>query len=73
MPIFDKAIIGAGGGAMYYLDARMGSDLSSSIRDQLKKQFGKIESLEARKKALEHLLFVGDKGWTSSAARRTWG
>ncbi|WP_223631755.1 NAD(P)/FAD-dependent oxidoreductase [Corallococcus sp. EGB] len=61
MPIFDKAIIGAGGGAMYYLDARMGSDLTSGIREQLTKQFEKIASLEARKKALEHLLFVGDR------------
>ncbi|RKG59914.1 hypothetical protein D7X30_12875 [Corallococcus sp. AB011P] len=61
MPIFDKAIIGAGGGAMYYLDARMGSDLTSGIREQLTKQLGEIENLESRKKALEHLMFVGDK------------
>ncbi|NPC73861.1 hypothetical protein [Corallococcus exiguus] len=61
MPIFDKAIIGAGGGAMYYLDARMGSDLTSDVREQFKKQFGKIKNEEARKKALKHLLFVGDK------------
>ncbi|NNB89448.1 hypothetical protein [Corallococcus exiguus] len=61
MSIFDKAIIGAGGGAMYYLDARMGSDLTSDVREQFQKQFGKIKNLEARKKALEHLMFVGDK------------
>ncbi|MHA7631101.1 hypothetical protein [Corallococcus sp. M7] len=61
MPIFDKAIIGAGGGAMYYLDARMGSDLTSGIREQLTKQLGEVEGQEARKKALEHLLFVGDR------------
>ncbi|MBN8468115.1 hypothetical protein JYJ95_16460 [Corallococcus exiguus] len=61
MPIFDKAIIGAGGGAMYYLDARMGSDLTSGVRDQLTKQLSEIEGHVARKKALEHLMFVGDK------------
>ena len=61
MPIFDKAIIGAGGGAMYYLDARMGSDLTTGIRAQLTEQFNKIGNLEDRKKALRHLLFVGDK------------
>ncbi|NOK19592.1 hypothetical protein [Corallococcus carmarthensis] len=61
MPIFDKAIIGAGGGAMYYLDARMGSDLTTGIRKQLTDQLGKIQGEEARRKALAHLLFVGDK------------